>query len=123
MRALIRISCGLGLVLLACTQQIELFPSQSPPGSGCPDAAPADQGCGCVPAVDPSGTVIPCVCKLSCETDADCPLLSTAGINRCDAATGLCRSQGARCTTRADCPTASDPATGAAVHWLCISAK
>lgn len=123
MRALIRIVCGLGLGFFSCTQQIELFPTQSPPGSSCPDAAPANQGCGCVPAVDASGTVIPCVCKLACETDSDCPVLSTAGLNRCDPATGLCRGQSIHCTTRSDCPSASNPANGASVHWLCISAK
>jgi hypothetical protein len=122
MRALACLACGLALSLAACTEQIELFPALAPADAAA-DAAPADGGLGCVPARDPAGAPIPCVCKLPCGTDADCPSMPDASGVRCDAATGLCASHGASCQRRTDCPAAGDPSTGGPRGGLCISAK
>lgn len=113
---------GLSLGLAACTQQIELFPAQAPADAAA-DATLMQGGLGCSPARDPAGVLIPCVCKLPCATDSDCPSLPDASGVRCDAATGLCASHGAPCQRRADCPAASDPSSGGHRSWLCISAK
>lgn len=128
MRALVRALLGYGLALgvglgaVACTEQIELFPDQAPPDAASTDAASAEGGRGCVPAADPAGVLIPCVCKVACNTDSDCPgPVGSAGV-RCDPATGLCVGNKGSCTTRADC-TAHDPSTGASAQWLCISSK
>lgn len=122
-KILVRTLCGLGLSICACTQQIELFPDQAPPDALYADAAPAEGGHGCVPALDPAGLLIPCVCKAPCRNDADCRALPDASAVRCDVATGLCAGHDAACRTRADCTAPRDPSTGGSVGWLCISAK
>ena len=120
MRALAAILGGLGLGVIACTQQIELFPDQAPPDSAYADAAAAEGGQGCVAALDPEGTLIQCACRLPCVTDSDCPKQPDASGARCDAATGLCAAHGGPCKTRADCRATTDPSRGG---WLCISSK
>ena len=121
MRALVTVLCALGLA--ACTQQIELFPAQVPPDAAYTDANAAEGGFGCVASTNPAGTVIQCACRAPCATDSDCPAQPDASGMRCDAATGLCVGHGGLCRTRADCPVVSDPSTGGARGWLCISSK
>ncbi len=111
--------CALSLALLACTQEIELFPSSPQPDAGCVPGSSSDGGCGCVPSFAAGGTLIPCVCKLPCQTDSDCPASSAV----CDATVGLCNSHGASCRTRSDCPVDSDPTHPRLASWLCLSAK
>lgn len=123
MPALVRSLLGLGLVLAACTQQVELFPSQKPADGLCPQTAAADGSCGCVAMIQADGTLVPCVCKVPCEKDSDCPSSLSIGGSRCDAATGLCSGHGPTCAVRADCPLAHDPTSGTPSKWLCLSVK
>lgn len=122
-RRLIWILGGLALILGACTEPIELFPDLAPPDSAAADAAAAEGGSGCVPAVNSAGIVIPCVCKIFCTTDSDCPLRPDGSTVQCDAATGLCAGNDGTCRTRADCPAPRDPSTGGTGGRLCISAR
>jgi hypothetical protein len=100
MRAL---SPGLWLLLLGCSQQIELFPHPA-----CLDAGVPDQAC-CMGFIDADGTIRPCGCVAVCRTDADC------ATGRCDAVVGLCTSPASACMTAADCGKMGDPARG----WVC----
>jgi len=97
------LTLGLGLLVLSCSEKIELFPRNA-----CPDASPADPAC-CTGRLDADGTLRPCGCLAVCGSDSDC------ATGRCDAAIGLCTNSAGSCSQAADCARLSSGVRG----WVC----